>query len=50
MTGVIVSDGNKVLWQVLDNHLVEAKKDHDEIGLWGFNYNCFDEDKEGFGI
>ena len=40
-------DVKKVLWGVLDEHVVEEGKDHDEIGLWRFDFNLFDEDEEG---
>ena len=33
------SDGNKVLWGVVDAHVVEEGKEHDEIGLRGFDFN-----------
>ena len=32
-----ISDRKKVIWEVVDNHVVEEENDHDEIGLWGFN-------------
>ena len=34
------SDGNKFIWEVVDNHIVY-------IGIMGFNFNFFDEDEEG---
>ena len=27
------SDGKKVLWEVVDDHVVEEGKEHDDIGL-----------------
>ena len=33
------SDGNKLLWEVVDNHVVY-------IGIRWFNFNFFDEDEE----
>ena len=41
------SDGKKVLWEVVDDHVVEEGKEHDDIGLWGFDFNLIDKDKEG---
>ena len=38
------SDGEKVIWEVVDNHVVEEETYHDEIGLQGFDYNLFEED------
>ena len=46
---VVGSDGNNVLWEVVDNHVVEEKNDHDDIGPRGFDFNFIDEDKEGVG-
>ena len=37
-------DKKKVLWEVVDNHVVEEPSDHEDIGLWGFDFNIFDED------
>ena len=44
---VFSSGGNKVLWEVVDNHVVEEKNDRDEIGLRGFDFKFFYEDEEG---
>ena len=33
---VFGSNGNKVLWEVVDDYVVEEGSGHDEIGLWGF--------------
>ena len=32
-------DGKKVLWEVVDDHVVVEPNDHDEIGLRGFDFN-----------
>ena len=40
-------DGKKVLWEVVNNHVVEEPTEHEDIGLWGFDFNYFDEDEEG---
>ena len=45
---VAVHDKKKVLWEVVDDHVVEDPTDHEEIGLRGFDFNVFNEDKEGF--
>ena len=37
----------KVLWEVVDDHIVEDTTDHDEIGLRGFDLNVSDKDEEG---
>ena len=44
---VVGSEKNKVLWEVVDNHVVEYPTDHDEIGLQGFDLNVFDKDEKG---
>ena len=46
---VVGHDKNKVLWEVVDDHVVEEPTDHDEIGLWGFDINFLDEDEKGVG-
>ena len=46
---VSCSDGKKVLWEVIDYHIVEDRQEYDEIGLQGFDFNLFDEDKGGGG-
>ena len=33
---VVTSDGKKVLWGVVDDHVVEDENDHGEIELRGF--------------
>ena len=42
---VVGSDRKKVLWKLLDDHVVEEVNYHDEIGLWGFNFNLRGEDE-----
>ena len=44
---VVGHDRKKVLWEVVGDHVVEQPTDHDEIGLRGFDSNCFEEDKKG---
>ena len=43
----VVHDKKKVLWDVVDDHVLEEPTDHEEIGLQGFDFNSFDEDEEG---
>ena len=45
----VVHDGKKVIWEVSDDHVVEDPTDHDEIGLWGFDFNLFYKDEKGVG-
>ena len=42
----VVHDKRKVLWEVVDDHIVEEPTDHKEIGLRGFDLNLFDKDEE----
>ena len=44
---VVVHDKNKVLWEVVNDHMVEEPTDHEDIGLRGFGFNVFNEDEEG---
>ena len=46
---VFVNDGKKVIWEVVDNHVLEEPTDHDEIGLRGFDFYLFGEDEKGVG-
>ena len=39
-------DKKKVLWEVVDNHVVEEPSGKKDIGLWGFDFNIFDDDEE----
>ena len=45
---VVGHDKKKVLWEEVDNHVVEDPTDHEEIGQRGFDFNVFDQDEEGF--
>ena len=38
-------DWIKVIWELVDYHVVEEGKEHDEIGIQGVSFNCFDEDE-----
>ena len=35
------SDRKKVLWEVVDDHVVGEGKEYDEMGLCGFGFNFF---------
>ena len=41
-------DGNKVLWEVVENHVVEKGKKHDEIGLRGFDLSFLMNTRRGW--
>ena len=43
----VVHENNKVLLEVVDDHVAEEPSDHEDIGLRGFDFNIFDEDEEG---
>ena len=36
---VVGYDNKKVLWGVIDDNVVEYPRDHEEIGLRGFDFN-----------
>ena len=40
-------DKRKVLWEVVNDHVIEEPTDHEEIGLRGFDLDVFNEDEEG---
>ena len=40
-------DKNRVIWEVVDDHVVEEPTDHKDIGLRGFDLNLFGDDEEG---
>ena len=40
-------DGNNVVLEVLNDHVVEDPRENNEIGLRGFYFNLFDEYGEG---
>ena len=42
------SDKKKFLWEVVDNHVVVEVNDHDEIGLWGFDFNFLTGTRRSF--
>ena len=44
---VAEKDGKKVIWEVVDDHTVEEGVEHEELGLRGFDFNLFNEDREG---
>ena len=44
---VVGHDKKNVLWEVVDDNVVEEPSDHKDIGLRGFDFNIFDEDEEG---
>ena len=39
-------DKKKVLWEVVDDHVVEEPTDHEEIGLRVFNLKLFKKDEQ----
>ena len=40
-------DRKKVIWEVVDEHLVDEGVKHEDIGLQGLDFNLFDEEREG---
>ena len=41
------SNGKKVILEVIDDHVAEERKYHDEIGLQRFDFNLFGKYKKG---
>ena len=44
---VAYKDGKKVIWEVADDHVVEEGVKNEELGLQGFDFNLFDEERGG---
>ena len=44
---VVGHDKKKVLWKVVENHVVEELSNHKGIGLREFDFNIINEDEEG---
>ena len=47
MVEVSEKDRRKVIWEVVDDHVVEEGVEHEELYLRGFDFNLFDEEREG---
>ena len=45
---VDLKENNKVIWEVVDDHVVEEGVEHEELGLRGFGFNLFNQEREGF--
>ena len=45
---VVGNDKEKVLWEVVGDHVVEDPSDHEDIGLRGLDFIIYHEEKEGF--
>ena len=45
---VVGHDKKKVLWEVVDDHVVEEPSNHKDIVLKGLDFNILDGDGEGF--
>ena len=40
--------GKRVIWEVVYDHVVEEGIENEELGLQGFDFNLFDEEREGY--
>ena len=47
MVGIRLRFMKKVIWEVVDDHVVEEGVEHEELGLRGFDFNLFNEYREG---
>ena len=41
------NDMRNLIWQVVDDHVVEVRVEHKELGLQGFYFNLFGEERQG---
>ena len=48
MVEVYYKDRKKVIWQVVDDHVVQEGVEYEELGILGFDFNLFDEEREGY--
>ena len=37
-----------MIWEIVDDHVVDEGFEHEEIALRGFNFNLFNEEREGY--
>ena len=44
---VVCSKGKKVVWEMVDNHVVEEETENDDIGLQEFDFSLFGKDENG---
>ena len=35
----------RLIWEVVDDHVVEEGVEHEELGIRGFGFNLFNEDR-----
>ena len=47
---VTEKDGKKAIRKVADDHVVEEGVEYEELGLRGFDFNLFNEEREGFVV
>ena len=47
MVGIRLRFMKKVIWEVVDDHVVEEGVEHEELGLRGFGFNLYEEEREG---
>ena len=40
-------ESNGIIWEAVNEHVVEEGVEHEELGLQGFDLNLFDEEREG---
>ena len=48
MVGVDENYRKKVIWEVGNNHVVEEGVEHEELGLRGFDFYLFHEERGGY--
>ena len=42
---VFDKDSNRVVWEIVDDHVVEEGVEREDLGLRGFDFNLFDYER-----
>ena len=48
LVDVADKDEKKLIMEVVDDHVVEERVEHEELDIKGFDFNLFDEEKERY--
>ena len=38
----------RIIWEFVDDHVVEEGFEHEDLGLQGFDLNLFNEERDGY--
>ena len=47
LVDIYEKDRGELIWEVVNDHVVEEGFEHEELGVRGFEFNLFDEEREG---